>query len=38
VNATGPTVALLDWTQRVEVVLDPLGVSLEGFCREMTGG
>lgn len=31
-------VALLPWGDVIEDFLDPLDVSLDGFCREMTGG
>ena len=31
-------VALLPWGDVIEDFLDPLGVSLDRFCREMTGG
>ncbi|WP_239491512.1 glycosyltransferase family 4 protein [Luteitalea sp. TBR-22] len=42
-SATGaggarPRIALVDWTHLVEDFLDPLGVSLDAFCNEMTGG
>lgn len=33
-----PRIALVDWTHVLEDFLDPLGVSLDGFCEEMTGG
>lgn len=33
-----PTLALLDWTPLVEDYLDPLGTSVESFCRDTVGG
>lgn len=33
-----PTIALLPWGDLLEDFLDGLGVSLEAFCTEMTGG
>src|SRR5256885_1483394 len=33
-----PVVALLPWGDVIEDFLDTIGVSLEGFCRDMTGG
>src|SRR3990172_3465564 len=32
------TVALLPWGDLIEDFLDSIGVSLETFCKEMTGG
>src|SRR3989304_10002765 len=34
----GLTVALLPWGDLIEDFLDGIGVSLEAFCKEMTGG
>src|SRR3972149_5572059 len=34
----GLTVALLPWGDLIEYFLDGIGVSLEAFCKEMTGG
>src|SRR5215212_4269381 len=34
---TSLSIALLPWGNVIEDFLDPLGVSIEGFCREFTG-
>lgn len=33
-----PTIALLPWGDLIEDFLDTIGVSIEGFCNEMSGG
>jgi starch synthase len=37
-NQPEPTIALLHWGNLIEDFLDSIGVSFEGFCKEMTGG
>ena len=32
------TVAIVHWTQLIEDYLDPIGVSFDGFCNDMSGG
>lgn len=37
-RAPPPTLALLPWGNVIEDYLDPIGLSLERFCNEMSGG
>jgi glycosyltransferase involved in cell wall biosynthesis len=37
-KAIAPSIAILPWGNEIEDYLDPIGLSLEQFCGEMTGG